>query len=39
MYCFNKGCYHNEFYVCDWDMFWTSHPDAGKHALLRANQS
>lgn len=28
--------YHDEFYYCDWDMFWTSHPDAKKHALLRA---
>lgn len=26
-----RGNYH-----CDWDMFWTSHPDAAKHALLRA---
>ena len=31
-----NALYHNEFYVCDWDMFWTRHPDAGKHALLRA---
>ncbi|WP_303916028.1 Sip1-related alpha-galactosidase [Subdoligranulum variabile] len=31
-----NALYHNEFYVCDWDMFWTHHPDAGKHALLRA---
>lgn len=28
--------WHDEFYYCDWDMFWTSHPDAKKHALLRA---
>lgn len=28
--------YHNAFYVCDWDMFWTFHPDAAKHAVLRA---
>lgn len=31
-----NSLYHNEFHVCDWDMFWTHHPDAGKHALLRA---
>lgn len=31
-----NSLYHNELYVCDWDMFWTSHPAAGKHALLRA---
>lgn len=28
--------YHDEFYYCDWDMFWTFHKDAKKHALLRA---
>lgn len=28
--------YHDEFYFCDWDMFWTFHADARKHALLRA---
>ena len=28
--------YHNAFYACDWDMFWTSHQDAVKHAVLRA---
>lgn len=28
--------YHDQFYYCDWDMFWTSHPDAEKHAILRA---
>lgn len=28
--------YHDQFYYCDWDMFWTSHPDAEKHAVLRA---
>ena len=28
--------YHNAFYTCDWDMFWTSHQDAVKHAVLRA---
>ncbi len=31
-----NAIYHNEIYCCDWDMFWTSHPHAGKHALLRA---
>ena len=31
-----NALYHNELYCCDWDMFWTSHPDAQKHALLRA---
>lgn len=28
--------YHDMFYYCDWDMFWTFHPDAQKHAVLRA---
>ena len=31
-----NAIYHNEVYNCDWDMFWTTHPDAEKHALLRA---
>ncbi|HJA94176.1 MAG TPA: alpha-galactosidase [Candidatus Eisenbergiella merdipullorum] len=31
-----NAVYHDEFYYCDWDMFWTFHPDAKKHALLRA---
>lgn len=31
-----NGLYHNELYYCDWDMYWTSHKDATKHALLRA---
>ena len=31
-----NALYHNEIYHCDWDMFWTMHPDAEKHALLRA---
>ncbi len=31
-----NALYHNEVYHCDWDMFWTMHPDAEKHALLRA---
>ena len=31
-----NAVYHDEFYYCDWDMFWTCHPDAKKHALLRA---
>lgn len=28
--------YHGQFYYCDWDMFWSCHPDAQKHAVLRA---
>ncbi len=28
--------YHGQFYCCDWDMFWSCHPDARKHAVLRA---
>ena len=28
--------YHGEIYWGDWDMFWTEHKDAGRHALLRA---
>ena len=31
-----NAIYHNELYCCDWDMFWTSHPDGKKHSLLRA---
>ena len=31
-----NSLYHNELYCCDWDMFWTMHPDAIKHSLLRA---
>ena len=31
-----NAIYHDELYCCDWDMFWTSHPDSKKHALLRA---
>lgn len=31
-----NAIYHNELYVCDWDMFWTVHEDAKKHSLLRA---
>ncbi len=31
-----NALYHDELYHCDWDMFWTVHPDAEKHALLRA---
>lgn len=31
-----NALYHNEIYHCDWDMFWTMHPDAVKHSLLRA---
>lgn len=31
-----NAIYHNEIYCCDWDMFWTQHPDCEKHSLLRA---
>ena len=31
-----NSLYHNMFYVCDWDMFWTKQEDASMHALLRA---
>lgn len=31
-----NALYHNEFYNCDWDMFWTTHPQNLKHSLLRA---
>ena len=31
-----NALYHNEIYYCDWDMFWTKHPDAEKHSILRA---
>lgn len=31
-----NAIYHDELYYCDWDMFWTSHPDSVKHSLLRA---
>ena len=31
-----NSLYHNELYCCDWDMFWTRHPDAKRHALIRA---
>ncbi len=31
-----NSIYHNEIYCCDWDMFWTKHPYASKHSLLRA---
>lgn len=33
--CYN-ALYQDMFYYCDWDMFWTSHPDAEKHGILRA---
>ncbi|MFS0613444.1 Sip1-related alpha-galactosidase [Lederbergia ruris] len=28
--------YHGELFWGDWDMFWTKHRDAKRHALLRA---
>lgn len=31
-----NALYHDNVYTCDWDMYWTNHPDAGKHALVRA---
>lgn len=31
-----NALYHDRLYCCDWDMFWTKHPDGKKHALLRA---
>ena len=31
-----NALYQDEVYVCDWDMFWTRHRHAEKHALLRA---
>ena len=31
-----NALYHDQLYYCDWDMFWTQHPDSVKHALLRA---
>lgn len=31
-----NSLYHNAIYYGDWDMFWSNHEDAQKHALLRA---
>lgn len=31
-----NALYHDELYISDWDMFWTSHPAGRKHSLLRA---
>lgn len=31
-----NALYHDVLYCCDWDMFWTNHPDCVKHSLLRA---
>lgn len=31
-----NSLYHDQLYCCDWDMFWTTHVDSAKHALLRA---
>lgn len=28
--------YHSVIYHCDWDMFWSNHPAAEKHAVIRA---
>ena len=30
-----NALYHNEIYCCDWDMFWTKHVHAKKHAATR----
>lgn len=31
-----NSLYHTHLYHGDWDMFWSSHPDAEKHAIIRA---
>ena len=31
-----NSLYHNYIYYADWDMFWSNHKYANKHALLRA---
>ncbi|SFJ50944.1 Raffinose synthase or seed imbibition protein Sip1 [Halobacillus dabanensis] len=31
-----NSLWHGELYYGDWDMFWTQHKDAKRHALLRA---
>lgn len=31
-----NALYHSQLYYGDWDMFWTKHKDAKKHALVRA---
>lgn len=31
-----NGLWHNQIYYADWDMFWSSHKYAQKHAVLRA---
>lgn len=31
-----NALYHSKVYHCDWDMYWTNHDDARKHAILRA---
>ncbi|MBO5460843.1 MAG: hypothetical protein J5983_03480 [Ruminococcus sp.] len=31
-----NSLYHTVLYHGDWDMFWSSHPDAEKHAVIRA---
>ena len=31
-----NSLYHTILYHGDWDMFWSSHPDASKHAVIRA---
>jgi raffinose synthase len=31
-----NAVWQDELYVCDWDMFWSGHKDARRHAVLRA---
>lgn len=31
-----NSLYHGQFYVGDWDMFWTLHPQRLSHGLLRS---
>ncbi len=31
-----NAVWHSQIYFCDWDMFWTKHEDAVRHALVRA---
>lgn len=31
-----NAIFHDNLYYCDWDMYWTNHKDAKKHAIVRA---
>lgn len=31
-----NAIFHDQLYYCDWDMYWTNHKDAVKHAIVRA---